>query len=330
MQMAESPTNEHEGGAGPRRKGRLSRRRLLQGVGATAVIGAAVGAAPLYLAGASAQRSVPTRSRAAHQWGMVIDLRKCEGCVTAGDPPVCTESCNLEHSVPPGQEWIRVVQMEMEEAGHTYFLPLLCQQCEQAPCVNVCPVGATYATAEGVVLIDHEKCIGCRMCMAACPYGARSFNWEQPPNPPEATFGSYSPEYPVPHRRGTVNKCMLCAHLVKDGKLPACAKGCPMFAIYLADLAADLATNGREVVQFSRFIAENSAFRLREGLGTGPRVWYIPGYGQESGRKLGDETPVLPARTWIELRQVEKEPGEGGEAAGRDAEDDDADHGGEQ
>jgi dimethyl sulfoxide reductase iron-sulfur subunit len=301
----------------------FSRRRMLAGV-----FGGALGlAAPAWLVSGNVPtgQSAPQqtgRTGAKHQWAMVIDLRKCEGCVTTGDPPLCTEGCNLEHSVPPGQEWIRIVE-QVDEGGNTYFMPLLCQQCEDAPCVNVCPVGATYHDSEGVVLIDHEKCIGCRMCMAACPYGARSFNWEQPPNPPEAAFGTYSPQYPVPHRKGTVNKCMLCAHHLEDGKLPACAKGCPMFAIYLADLNSDLATNGQEVVQLSRFLSENNAFQLRASLGTGPRVWYLPGHGQEYGRPLDDDRPLTPARTWLELRELEEERAEEADEAvhGHDGED---------
>ncbi|MBI3740142.1 MAG: hypothetical protein HY257_00095, partial [Chloroflexi bacterium] len=124
------------------------------------------------------------------------------------------------------------------------------------------------------------------------------FNWEEPENPPGAIFARYSPEYPVPHRRGTVEKCMLCAHRTKDGKLPACADACPMFAIYLGDFKQDIATNGKQVVQLSRFLAENSAFRLKEDLGTRPRVWYIPGHGQEYGHDIGVNKQPQPARSW--------------------------------
>ncbi len=242
-------------------------------------------------AGTAAGSAKPTR-----QWAMAIDLRKCEGCVTSGRAPQCTEACNAEHFVPEGQEWIKVFQVD--EGLGTYFLPRPCMQCENAPCLNVCPVGATYRNAEGVILIDHGRCIGCRMCMAACPYGARSFNWDQPANPPGSSFAKYSPEYPVPHRRGTVEKCMLCAHRVEDGRLPACVEACPMNALYLADLVDDVATNGQEVVKFSRFLAENSAYRLKEDLGTRPRVWYIPGHGQAFGRHADDEREPESARAW--------------------------------
>jgi molybdopterin-containing oxidoreductase family iron-sulfur binding subunit len=231
------------------------------------------------------------------QWAMAFDLRKCDGCVTTDKAPQCVEACNAEHFVPPGQEWIRVLQVS-DASGHVSFLPRPCMHCENPPCVNVCPVGATYRTNEGVTLVNQDRCIGCRMCMAACPYSVRQFNWDQPANPPGATFAKYSPEYPVPHRKGTVEKCMLCAHLTKDGKLPACVSGCPMFAIYLGDLTQDIATNGKEVVKFSSFLATNSAYRLREELGTRPRVWYIPGYGQDFGRTIDDTREPKQPRTW--------------------------------
>lgn len=275
---------------------RPSRRRFLislgtVGVGALAG-GSFLGGLPLSVPGAAATGT----GAAARQWAMAIDLRRCEGCVTQGRAPQCTEACNAEHFVPEGQEWMKV--FEVTEGEGAYFLPRPCMQCENAPCLNVCPVGATYRNDEGVILVDHERCIGCRMCMAACPYGARSFNWDQPANPAGSTFARYSPEFPVPHRRGTVEKCMLCAHRVKDGRLPACAEACPMNAIYLADLVEDVATNGAEVVKFSRFLAENNAYRLKEDLGTRPRVWYIPGHGQEFGRQSDDERELTEPRGW--------------------------------
>lgn len=263
---------------------------------------AAVAAGPIWVGRealrASGQETSEAAPRTRRQWAMVIDLRKCEGCVTQDGAPACAEGCNAEHFVPAGQQWIRV--FEMEEPGGSYFMPRPCMQCENAPCLNVCPVGATYKNDEGVILINHDRCIGCRLCMAACPYGARSFNWGDPENPAGATFAQYTPEYPVPHRRGTVEKCMLCAHRTKDGKLPACAESCPMNAIYLADLTEDVATNGQEVVKLSRFLSQNNAFRLKEELGTRPRVWYIPGHGQDYGRNADDPRDPEEPRTWQE------------------------------
>lgn len=229
-------------------------------------------------------------------WCMVIDLKKCEGCVTIGTMPQCTLACVMGHYAPKGQQWIEVYQAELPGGG-TFFLPTPCYQCENAPCVNVCPVAATYHDKDGVVLIDHRRCIGCRLCMSACPYHRRFFNWGEPILPPEAAFAEYSPLYPVPAVKGTVIKCMFCAHFLVDGKLPFCVNGCPMRALYMGDLNEDLASNGKDVVKLSTFLSDNSAFRYKEELGTKPRVFYLPGHGQAFGRSPFDVRPFQPV-TW--------------------------------
>lgn len=241
------------------------------------------------------------------EWCMVIDLRKCEGCVTIDSPPQCTQSCITGHYVPKGQQWIQVFEVELPSGS--YFLPSLCNQCENAPCVNVCPVGATYHDKDGVVLIDHKRCIGCRMCMAACPYQRRFFNWGEPDLPPEAAFAEYSPIYPVPAVKGTVIKCMFCAHFLRNGVLPYCVTGCPMKALYVGDLNEDIASNGQEVVQLSRFISENDGFRLKEELGTQPRVWYLPGHGQVFERTANDPRPFIPTEWPWESEGYDKKIG---------------------
>ena len=208
------------------------------------------------------------------QWVMVIDLARCDGCKE------CTKTCQETHWTGD-QEWIKVFEVT-DEAGGTVFLPRPCMQCENAPCLNVCPVGATFRNESGVVLVDHGICIGCRFCMAACPYDARSFNWGDPVNPPGATLDQYTPELPIPHRKGTVDKCMFCAHNAKDGKLPECASACPMSAIWFGDYVADTATNGLETVQLSWLLSSRDAYRLKEELGTRPRVWYLPGHGEHA------------------------------------------------
>jgi molybdopterin-containing oxidoreductase family iron-sulfur binding subunit len=206
------------------------------------------------------------------QWVMVIDIERCDGCNE------CTTACQKAHFTGD-QEWIKVYELT-DEGGATYYLPRPCMQCENAPCLNVCPVGATFRNENGTVLVDHDRCIGCRYCMAACPYDARSFNWGPPENPPGVSLARYSPEYPLPHRQGTVEKCMFCAHDTSVGKLPACVVGCPMSAIWFGDLVKDIATNGLETVKLSWLLSERNAFRLKEELGTRPRVWYLPGRPQ--------------------------------------------------
>ncbi|MEE8414229.1 MAG: 4Fe-4S dicluster domain-containing protein [Dehalococcoidales bacterium] len=183
--------------------------------------------------------------------------------------------------------------------GGSYFLPAPCMHCENAPCVNVCPVGATYHTKEGLVLIDQRRCIGCRMCMAACPYQRRFFNWGTPELPPEAASIEYSPEHQIPAIRGTVMKCDFCPDMLEKGKPPACVSGCPMRAIYMGDLTENIASDGQKVVQLSRFLDENNAYRYKEDLGTQPRVWYLPGHGETFGRRADDRREIKsPTWSW--------------------------------
>ena len=229
-------------------------------------------------------------------WSMVIDLRRCDGCVGLGTPPQCTQACILGHFVPKGMEWIQVYKAELPSGG-SYFLPTPCYHCENAPCVNVCPVGATYHNRDGLVLIDQRRCIGCRFCMAACPYHRRFFNWGTPELPPEAAFAEYSPESQVPAIKGTVMKCDFCPDMMRDGRLPNCVAACPRKVLYMADLNEDIASNGVEIVKLSKFLGENNAYRHKEDLGTQPRVWYIPGHGQLVGRKYDDSRELIPL-TW--------------------------------
>ena len=251
----------------------VSRRQLLigaGGLGASAAVAAAAGMSPIHFqAAASSEHIHDTKDR---QWAMVIDLRRCDGCKK------CTQACQDTHHLPQSFEWIKVFEVQ-DKQGRTYNMPRPCFQCENAPCLRVCPVAATFRTDDGVVLVDQDRCIGCRMCMAACPYGARYFNYTDPPaydNP----FGHATPEFPVPQQKGTVGKCMFCVHRTADGQLPACVEACGMNAIYIGDLTQDVATNGVETVRLSSFLKENDAFRYKEELGTGPRVWYVAGHGQ--------------------------------------------------
>jgi molybdopterin-containing oxidoreductase family iron-sulfur binding subunit len=226
-------------------------------------------------------------------WSMIIDLKKCDGCVGLNLPPQCTQACIAGMFAPKGQHWIEVFKQELP--GGSYFMPTPCYHCENAPCVNVCPVGATYHRPDGIVLIDDHRCIGCRMCMSACPYQRRFFNWGTPQLPPEATAMHNTPEYAVPAIKGTVIKCDFCPSHLDVGLLPFCVTGCPRKVLYMGDLDKDVASNGVGVVKLSRFLADNGAYRYKEYLGTQPRVWYLPGHGQEFGRKADDPRLLKPS-----------------------------------
>lgn len=219
-------------------------------------------------------RGFPYHVPATKQWVMVIDLARCNGC---GD---CQVACGAFHRVPPGQEWIKIFKLKDSEDGTPYWFPRVCMQCDNPPCVKVCPVGATFKREDGIVLIDQDRCIGCRFCLAACPYSARYFNWGEPPESPEEKAEPYNIEMNTPHRRGVAEKCLFCPTLTRQGKLPACAAACPMDAIYFGDRNEDAVTNRiGETLKLSE-ILEQGAYRYQQELGTEPRVYYLPPRGR--------------------------------------------------
>lgn len=290
------------------RKWQLSRRQLLKIIGAAGITAAT---APLITSLASGDSPSATTEQTEdsgkrlRRWSMIIDLRKCDGCQSIGEPPRCTTACIEGHFAPEPMEWIQVFEEELPGGG-TQFIPTPCMACQNPPCVAVCPVGATWSAPEGHVLIDQNRCIGCRSCMSACPYDRRFFNWGDPPVPPQALFVDYKPERQVPLRKGVTSKCDWCVDLARGGRIPHCAQGCPNGAIFYGDLEEDIATNGEEVIKLSRFLSENNAFRLKEELGTEPRVWYIQGHGEEVGRdpmNEGREPTVWP---WKEIKEGTK------------------------
>lgn len=222
------------------------------------------------------------------RWGMVIDTRKCVGC------HACTVGCAMENKLPPGVVYRPVIDLEVGTYPHVTrkFLPRPCMQCDNPPCVPVCPVGATWKREDGIVEIDYNACIGCRYCITACPYQARTFdfgeNWtdgaakglpgglvldkakayEELPN---FEYGrqwqraeGVIPRSPV----GNARKCTFCAHRLEQGQLPMCVTTCIGRATFFGDL------NDPESL-VSELLARNNAVRLKEHLGTEPKVYYL-------------------------------------------------------
>jgi len=199
---------------------------------------------------------------------MVIDLAKCKNARK------CVEACQKGHNLPKDEEFMKVYLMQDSEKTAPYWFPKPCYHCDNPQCVSVCPVGATYKRSDGIVLIDNERCIGCKFCMTGCPYSTRVFAWK--PDKEYEIDKAYSPEKSVPGVEGTVSKCDFCPDLAREGKLPYCASACPMGVIYFGDIDEDVVTNGTETFKFSELIRDRSGYRYLENLGTRPNVYYLP------------------------------------------------------
>lgn len=201
---------------------------------------------------------------------MVIDLSRCKNV------GACRSACNHAHGLGPGQNWIKV--LPMKDADHTapYWEPTTCMHCDEPPCVKVCPVDATFKRKDGIVLIDNDRCIGCRFCMAACPYSTRVFNWQEPVLDEAIAAQPYSCETSMPQKKGTVSKCDFCPDMSRMGKLPHCVSACPNGVFAFGDMNEDSITNGSETFQLSELIRNRGGYRLMEDLGTKPSVYYLP------------------------------------------------------
>ena len=199
---------------------------------------------------------------------MVIDLGKCKNARK------CVEGCQKGHNLPKSQEFMKVYLLQDSDKTAPYWFPKPCFHCDNPLCVSVCPVGATYKRSDGIVLIDNERCIGCKFCMTACPYSTRVFAWKH-----DKSYDldiPHSPEKSTPGVEGTVSKCDFCPDMVKEGKLPYCASSCPMGTIYFGDMDEDVVTNGVETFKFSELIRDRAGYRYLENLGTRPNVYYLP------------------------------------------------------
>lgn len=206
------------------------------------------------------------------RWVMVIDLSKCRNarqCVTA---------CQSAHRLRPYEYHINTLQIQETENTPPYHMPKPCQHCDNPPCVSVCPVDATFKRQDGIVLIDNERCIGCRFCVAACPYSARMVHWQEPRYAKQDKGKTYDVELNVPQQKGTISKCLFSADQLRDGELPYCVSACPNGVFYFGDENEDAVTNGttKETVRLSKLLRDNGAYRLMPELGTDPRVYYLP------------------------------------------------------
>ena len=202
------------------------------------------------------------------RYGMVIDTKRCVGC------NACSVNCKITNNLPETNWWTRVLTEGGDEidtpAGvfpdvSMRYITVGCQHCENPACTKVCPVGATYKDPEtGVVRQDYDKCIGCRICMAACPYNARVFNWSEPERDPNWNYGDKD----VPVRpKGVAEKCTLCKERTDRGDIPMCVRVCPGRARVYGDLDDPES-------EISKVVRENHAYQLLGEFGTRPHLRY--------------------------------------------------------
>jgi molybdopterin-containing oxidoreductase family iron-sulfur binding subunit len=217
------------------------------------------------------------------RWGMVIDQDRCIGCWT------CAVACKSNNNVPLGLWWNRILTVGEDPTGldlratggidepvgeypnlSLSYLPVNCFHCENPPCTQVCPVAATYQRQDGIVMVDWDRCIGCRYCMIACPYNMRVFNWSGPEQVPanEDFYHVGSPAKP-PRPKGVVEKCDFCYQRVDNGMQPFCIEVCPGRARVFGDL------NDPES-EVSQLVAHAPVTQVRPDFGTDPKVYYIP------------------------------------------------------
>lgn len=228
------------------------------------------------------------------KYAMVVDLDRCQGC------RACVEACKVENNTAQGNFWMYVFRFEEGTFPETKmsFLPRPCQHCDNAPCVKVCPVGARFKREDGLVLTDPDRCIGCRYCELACPYGVNYSNWRKPDKGQydlvdwtdadlEPATGGAIPPYRNPdldglygdeqrrtaggsHSKGIMEKCTFCVHRVEKGLQPACVVTCPTDALIFGD------TDSPDT-PISTYLKERPSWQLLEEAGTDPRVHYVGG-----------------------------------------------------
>lgn len=233
------------------------RRRFLGGALATAGAALVPGVMLVEMAHSRApEEAVSGRNR----WGLLIDTTKCAtGCTE------CVTACNTENGLSgktglQDSQWIRKVELTNKKTGAQHSLPVMCQHCEHPPCVDVCPTGASFKREDGIVLVDRHICIGCRYCMMACPYKARSFIHE--------ALTNQKPD--VPRGKGTVESCTLCVQRVDRDEQPACVEACSQ-AGHEAIIFGDLNDANSEI---AKRVAGRATVQLRADLALNPGVRY--------------------------------------------------------
>ena len=219
------------------------------------------------------------RPREGVEFVYALNLSRCIGCRR------CVHACVEENnqSREPEIQYIRVLEMprgtiDPEQGNHHYdrptvpdedhfYMPIQCHQCENPPCVKVCPVEATWQETDGITVVDYDWCIGCRYCEAACPYWARRFNFAEPTLPKEDLNPEMSYLSNRPRPKGVMEKCTFCLHRTREGKLPACLEVCPVGARKFGNVLDPES-------EVSRILREKRVFVLKEDVGTLPRFFY--------------------------------------------------------
>ncbi len=243
----------------------MDRRDFIKVAGGTLLAGSSCAYAVRFLT-ASGLDGTEGIAHTGRRWGMVIDLSKCQDGCTA-----CIDACRAENNVSYHADdrwdvnWIRKVKIKNTTGPDTSErdMILLCNHCDNPPCAQVCPVQATYKRDDGIVIVDHHRCIGCRYCMIACPYNARQFNFKNSEDWPNKDQPKRS--------HGVAEACTLCAHRLDAGEQPACVEACGQVGAR-AIVVGDLNDAASEV---SQLVTTFAVKRLREDLGTEPKVHYI-------------------------------------------------------
>jgi len=259
---------------GPRRLHKVSKERLHKAI------------ADLerdYVQRGAAVSIADTPAQPGVEFAYALDISRCIGCRR------CVYACVAENnqSRKPQLHWIRVLSMEKEKGvdlSHAnpyynpaevpeegrFYMPVACQQCANPPCTKVCPAGATWTEPDGITVIDYDWCIGCRYCMAACPYGARHFNWTEPTIPAGELNRKTHYLGNRPRRKGVVEKCTFCIQRTRAGRYPACVEVCPVGARKFGNLL-DKSSEIRYIIEHKRVLV------LKEELNTAPRFFYFYG-----------------------------------------------------